>query len=108
MKRNAFVDYVVGDLLSGLTGVSARAMFGGYGLYRHETFFGIIAGDVLYFKVSEASRKKYEAAGSKPFSYDSKTGRKVMKSYFEVPAEVLEHPKAAVQWAAEACGSKSS
>ena len=39
-KDESFKDFVL-DQLQGLEEVEARRMFGGYGLYRDETFFGI-------------------------------------------------------------------
>ena len=100
MKRNDFAEYVTEDLLAGL-GVSARAMFGGYGLYRDGVIFGIIADDTLYFKVGDSNRAQYEAAGSRPFSYGTARGKKAVMSYWEVPARVLEDRKTAAAWAEE-------
>lgn len=103
MKRNAFVEYVVDDLLSKLRNVSAKAMFGGYGLYKEDVIFGIIVEDTLYFKADETNRKKYEASGSTPFTYESANRKKVVMSYWQVPAEVMEDSKAACAWAEESC-----
>lgn len=50
-KSDSFKDFVL-DQLADLRGVTARSMFGGYGLYQGGTFFGIIHKDRLYFKVS--------------------------------------------------------
>ena len=101
MKQNAFVEYVARDLLSKLSGVSARAMFGGYGLYQDGVIFGIIVDDTLYFKADETNRKKYEAAGSAPFTYESTGRKKAVMSYWQVPAEVMEDKTAAAAWAEE-------
>lgn len=91
----AFVE----DQLSGLRGVACRAMFGGYGVYQGRTFFGIIYRGQLYFKTSEATRGRYEAAGMKPFRPSAK---QTLKSYYEVPADVVENPDELVAWAQEA------
>ena len=42
MKSNEFVEWVTGDLLAQMSGVTARAMFGGYGVYKDGVIFGII------------------------------------------------------------------
>ena len=89
----------VEDQLSGLRGVTCRAMFGGYGVYQGRTFFGIIYQGQLYFKTSEATRGRYTAAGMKPFQPSAK---QTLKSYYEVPADVIEDPDALVTWAQEA------
>ena len=99
-----FRDYVL-DQLSGLPGLRAQAMFGGVGLYAGDVFFGIIAADVLYFKVNEDTRRAYEAAGSKPFK--PYADRAVTMGYYEVPVEVLETPATVQQWARQAVGVAS-
>ena len=100
-KRNDFVEYVVKDLLSELRGVTSRAMFGGYGLYKDGVIFGIVADDELYFKVGAANREKYEAAGSKPLTYDTKKRKNIVLSYWEVPADVMDDREAIAHWAEE-------
>jgi DNA transformation protein len=92
-----YLSYVIGQL-SMLHGVSARRMFGGFGLYCEDRFFGLISGDVLYFRVADGNRADYEARGMgqfRPFA-----GRpQVSMSYFEVPADVLEDVEECAQWA---------
>ena len=98
MSKTDFVDYVVGDLLAGIRGVRARAMFGGYGVYKDDAIFGIIADDVLYFKVDDSNRASYEKAGSQPFTYTAKKKKKVVMSYWEVPADILEDRETLEEW----------
>ena len=65
--------------------------------------FGLIMGDGngVYFKVDDATRPAYEAAGSRPFQpYDEGPSM----SYFEVPPEVLEDDERLAEWAREAFG----
>jgi DNA transformation protein and related proteins len=50
----SFKDFVL-DRLRELDGVEARRMFGGYGLYQNETFFGILHKGKLRFKVDECA-----------------------------------------------------
>jgi TfoX/Sxy family transcriptional regulator of competence genes len=38
-----YCEYVVHDVLGHIKGITARAMFGGYGLYLDGAIFGIIA-----------------------------------------------------------------
>src|SRR5262245_16237106 len=45
----------VADQLSDLDDLVTKRMFGGTGLYLDGTFFGIIYGDRLYFRVSDAT-----------------------------------------------------
>jgi DNA transformation protein len=92
-----FLQYVLGQL-STLGGLATRRMFGAVGLYCDGAFFGLIAGDVLYFKVGESNRADYEARGMarfRPFPDRSPASM----GYCEVPAEVLEDQDECVQWA---------
>ena len=77
-----FRDFVL-DQLSGVKGLHARAMFGGVGLYVEDVFFGILAADVLFFKVDDASLREYEKAGSSPFK--PYADRAMTMPYYSVP-----------------------
>jgi len=92
-------DFVL-DQLSGLRGLRAQPMFGGLGLYADEVFFGILAADVLYFKVDDTTRPAYEAAGSTPFKPYS--DRPMTMAYYRVPVDVLEAAPTLVAWAKQA------
>jgi DNA transformation protein len=89
----------VADQLAGLRGVVFRRMFGGYGIYRGPVFFGILYKGRLYFKTTESTRPRYAAAGMKPFK---PTAKQTLKTYYEVPADVIEDAEALVEWAQEA------
>ena len=101
MSQSDFVDYVVQDLLSGLSGVQARAMFGGWGIYKDGIIFAIIVDDVLYFKVDESNQSQYHSRGSRPFTYQSR-GKPISISYWEVLADVIDDREAIMRWAEEA------
>ena len=92
-----FRDRALG-LLLGFGPVSARAMFGGYGLYLDGVMFGLIAYDTLYFKVDDGNRDDYVEAGTGPFTYEGKR-RPVEMSYFEVPDKVMNNPTTLAKWA---------
>jgi len=92
-----YLQYVL-DLLKVLGPVSAKRMFGGAGLYHQGAFFGLVADDVLYFKVDDTNKADYEVAGSGPF----KPFGTYAMSYYEVPADVLEDPDELGLWARKA------
>ena len=100
MNKSDFVDYVVQDLLSELSGVRARSMFGGWGIYKDDAIFAIIVEDQLYFKVDDTNKSTYQQHGSKPFTYRSR-GKSISMSYWEVPAEVIEDREEIKRWAEE-------
>jgi DNA transformation protein len=88
------------DQLEELGDVTARAMFGGVGLYHHGRFFGIIARDTLYLKADDGNRPDYERAGMKPFKpYRDRPGT---MQYYAVPVGVLESPLDLGHWARKA------
>ena len=92
-----FVAFVL-EQLEPLGGVRARRMFGGWGLFRGERMFGLIADERLYLKVDPVTRPRFEAAGCEPFVYGAKT-RTVALPYHEAPAETLDDGEAMVAWA---------
>ena len=87
-----------------MRGLSCKAMFGGYGLYADGTFFGIIFRSQLYFKTNTMSRSTYVAHGMKPFRPNAK---QTLKSYYEVPAEILDSAEALREWAEQATRGKN-
>ena len=93
-----FLEFVI-DQLSGVRSVTSRRMFGGIGLYSGEDFFALIDEGRLYFCTDETTRKRYEARGIGPFEY---APGKVLRSYYEVPIDVLEDDSALCEWAREA------
>lgn len=101
MEPDGFKDFVL-DQLHGVRGVTCRAMFGGYGLYRRATFFGIIHKGRLYFKTNESTRPDYQARGMQPFRPNSK---QTLTNYYEVPIEVVENAEDLTMWAEAATSS---
>ncbi len=92
-----YLQYVL-EQLAGLRGAVSRRMFGGAGLYYEELFFGLIAGDTLYFRVNDANRPDYETLGMNRFQpYADKPH--LSFNYYEVPAHVLEDADELVVWA---------
>jgi DNA transformation protein and related proteins len=83
----AYRTFVI-ESLGRIEPVTARAMFGGVGLYARGLFFGLIDDDVLYFKVDGSTRGAYEDAGSGPFRPAGEGGAAM--AYYELPAELLE------------------
>jgi DNA transformation protein len=93
-RDDSFKEFVL-DQLSGLDGLRAKAMFGGWGLYHGEKFFGIVYKDRLYFKTTPATVGKYKKAGMKPFKPNAKM---TLKNYYEVPVDVLEDREELKRW----------
>lgn len=91
-----FADHVC-DLLSPLGPVSARAMFGGFGIYLDGLMFALIADEELYLKADAVSRPAFEAMGQEPFKPFA--NKPTLMPYWTVPPEVMDEPAALCQWA---------
>ncbi len=103
MGENTFKDFVL-DQLEELEGLRSQAMFGGYGLYSYDVFFGIISKGRLYFKTNSISRSRYEKEGMRSFQPNSK---QTLKNYFEVPPTQIEMKDELREWARESIGLKA-
>ncbi|HWB40894.1 MAG TPA: TfoX/Sxy family protein [Gemmatimonadales bacterium] len=93
---DGFRSFVLEQLQRTAAGVRARSMFGGVGIYAGEVFFGLMDDDVLYFKVDDTNRARFEERGMGPFRPYGEGGE--VMQYYEVPAEVLEDADALSGW----------
>jgi DNA transformation protein len=93
-----FVEYVV-EQLSSWGEVSVRRMFGGAGVYREGIMFAVIADDVAYLKVDDSNRDDFLRAGSAPFEPYPDKIKTTIRTYFEIPADVLEDRDELARWA---------
>jgi DNA transformation protein len=96
--RSELLDHLT-DQLTPLGEARGRPMFGGHGVYLDGLIIGLIAFDTFYLKVDDQNRADFEAAGSSPFSYDTKCGTNTITGYWEVPADVLDDSDALRAWA---------
>jgi DNA transformation protein and related proteins len=96
---DSFRSFVLAQLEE-LGDVTARAMFGGVGLYHRGVFFGIIARDTLYLKVGDANRADYDRAKAQPFT--PYPDRPATMKYYAVPVGVLESAAELAAWARKA------
>jgi DNA transformation protein len=102
--------------------ISARAMFGGHGIYVDGLLppktpaasspkggtalarpgggliVGIVVDDVLYLKTDAETRATFVRRDLEPFRYTTKTGEIHSTSYYRPPDEALESPAAMREW----------
>lgn len=88
-QENEYLVYVLNDVLGHIPGITSRAMFGGYGIYKDGSIFALIAYDQLYFKVGESNKGDYTSRESEPFVYKQGGHKKTTMSYWLVPEEIL-------------------
>jgi len=98
MKPDSFVSFVL-DQLRSVPDLLCRRMFSGHGLYSSRTFFGIISHGRFYLKTDDRSRPRYIDCGMTPFT---PRPQQVLKSYYEVPVDVLENHERLTEWAGDA------
>lgn len=93
------------ELFSEFGPVTLRRMFSGYGVTADGVNFAMALRGGLIFRVDEQSVAKYEAEGSKPFQYDTKSKTVVVKSYWHVPERLYDDPEELAIWARQAVGA---
>ena len=88
-KDNSYHDYIVYDILGHIDGITSRAMFSGWGIYRNSVIVAIVADGELYFKGNKELKELYMQKEYYPFRYNR--GDKVMQmNYISVKVEDLE------------------
>jgi DNA transformation protein len=93
---DSFRAFALEQLQRTIPDVRARSMFGGVGVYAGDLFFALMDDDILYFKVDDSNRGRFEERGMGPFRpYGD--GGEVMQ-YYEVPADVLEDVDLLASW----------
>lgn len=97
-KRSGFVDYLV-EQLAPLGEVSAKSMFGGWGIYHEGRMFALVADDTLYFKVDDANRADFEREGLQAFRYQRTDREVAVMSYYQPPAAAIDDRELLCAWA---------
>ena len=96
-NSNDFVAHVL-EMMRPAGVASARAMFGGHGVYLDGLIVGIVDDDVLYLKTDEATRAAYVERELQPFRYRGHDGELHETGYFRAPDDALESPPAMREW----------
>ncbi len=103
-KPTPFVEHVV-EMMRRFGPVSARAMFGGWGLYHDGVFFALILDEVLYLKADDANDAEFDARGLEPCVYPMKSGESITMRYRRAPEDALESAEVMARWAKSAYGA---
>jgi DNA transformation protein len=99
-EEREFTYYVV-NLMQSIGPVSAKFMFGGYGIFLEGLMFGLVADSVLYLKVDKETENEFKAKRLEKFTYNKK-GKEFKMSYYQAPEEALEDGEEMNSWAAKA------
>ncbi|MDE0286250.1 MAG: TfoX/Sxy family protein [Gammaproteobacteria bacterium] len=92
-----FISYLV-ELLAPFGNVRAKRMFGGYGIFKDELMFGLVADETFYLKADGVNRTDFEARGLERFVYYKK-GKPMYLSYYQAPEEALDNSEDMLAWA---------
>jgi DNA transformation protein len=91
-------DFLI-DLFADFGPVTIRRMFSGFGISADGTNFALALRSGLYFRADEQSIPRFEAEGSKPFQYQTRTKTVTVASYWELPARLFDDPEELTGWA---------
>lgn len=98
MKTKSFHSSVMEELFDGISGITSRAMFGGYGIYREGVIFALIVEEDLYFKTDQGNVDDYKEAGSHPFTYQKENGKVIAMSYWLLPDQIMKNRQKLLEW----------
>ena len=93
---------LVAELLAPVGPIAIKRMFGGAGVMLEGVMFALVADDVLYFKVDDRTRARFESEGMGPFTYATKNGDNVLNSYYRAPERLYDEPDEMLAFAREA------
>lgn len=94
--KNAYAEWLL-EWLGPLGRITSRAMMGGHVLYCNGTVFAIVAANVMYLKVNEATRARFEALGRERFQPFA--DKPFSMSYYQPPTEFFEDESVMLEWA---------
>ena len=87
------------DLFADFGPVTIRPMFSGFGISADGTNFAMALRSGLYLRADEQNIPRFEAEGSKPFSYQTKARSVTVNSYWQLPERLYDDPDEMTDWA---------
>ena len=87
------------DLFADFGPVTIRKMFSGFGISADGTNFALALRAGLFFRADEQTIPQFEAEGSKPFQYQTRTKTVTVNSYWELPARLFDDSEELSAWA---------
>lgn len=91
-------DFLI-DLFSEFGPVTIRRMFSGFGISADGINFALALRGGVFLRADEESISCFEAEGTKPFQYQTKTKTVVVNSYWQLPERLYDDPQALADWA---------
>lgn len=87
------------DLFADFGPVTIRRMFSGYGISADGTNFALALRAGLFFRADEQTIPSFEAEGSAPFQYQTRSKTVTVNSYWQLPARLFDDSEELAQWA---------
>ncbi len=91
-------DFLI-DLFADFGPVTIRRMFSGFGISADGTNFALALRGGLYLRADEQTIPRFEAEGSQPFSYQTRTKTVTVASYWQLPERLYDDPEELTDWA---------
>jgi DNA transformation protein len=91
-------DFLI-DLFADFGPVAIRRMFSGFGISADGTNFALALRGGLYLRADEQTIPRFEAEGSKPFSYQTRAKTVTVGSYWQLPERLYDDPEELTGWA---------
>jgi DNA transformation protein len=91
-------DFLI-DLFSDFGPVTIRRMFSGYGISVDGTNFALALRAGLYFRADAETIPRFEAEGSEPFRYQTRSKTVTVASHWQLPARLFDDPEELSLWA---------
>ena len=91
-------DFLI-ELFAGFGPVTIRPMFSGFGISADGITFAMALRSGLYLRADEQNIPRFEAEGSKPFSYQTKARSVTVGSYWQLPERLYDDPDEMAEWA---------
>ena len=87
------------DLFAPFGPVTIRRMFSGFGISADGVTFALVIRDAIYLRTDADGAARFEAEGSRPFRYDTRTKTVTVGSYWLLPERLLDEPDELADWA---------
>src|ERR1700716_2821659 len=94
-------DFLI-ELFADFGPVTIRRMFSGFGISADGTNFALALRAGLYFRADQHTIPQFEAEGSQPFSYQTRTKTVTVNSYWQLPARLFDDSEDLSVWARSA------
>jgi DNA transformation protein and related proteins len=91
-------DFLI-DLFADFGPVTIRKMFSGFGISADGTNFALSLRAGLYLRADEQTIPQFEAEGSQPFQYQTRTKTVTVNSYWQLPARLFDDSEELADWA---------